>query len=136
MPIAVCKLARAGRRPVLKAEADDGDGAAKRQSYSGLKAPRWLARRGVAVGLPLTPANLAAREAADAVRQAMAGLVRGAKGYRRPQGKADGEVLGIELQTPGRPNLKEPRPRGWLKLLQRLRPRSETVISQVAPRFG
>ena len=135
-PIAVCKLARAVRCQVLKAEADYGYCAAKREYYYGLKAHLLIDLRGVAVGITLTPANLDERDAAYDLLPAMAGLVLGDKGYIRPQFKADCEALGIDLQTPLRHNMKDHRPRWWLKLLQRIRKRIETVIGQFEQRFG
>ena len=60
----------------------------------------------------------------------------GDKSYIRPRFKADFEALGIDLQTPVRRNMKEPRPRWWLTLLQRVRKRIETVISQLEQRFN
>jgi hypothetical protein len=135
-PIAVCKLARAGRSHVLKAEADYGSCAAKREYYYGLKAHLLIDLRGVAVGITLTPANIDEREAAYDVLQAIAGLVLGDKGSIRPQFTADCEALGIDLQTPVRHNMQEQRPRWGLKLLQRIRKRIETVISQFEQRFG
>lgn len=135
-PIAVCKLARAARSQVLKAEADYGYCAAKREYYYGLKAHLLIDWRGVAVGITVTAANIDEREAAYDVLRAIEGLVLGDKGYIRPQFKADCEALGIDLQTPLRQNMKERRPRWWLKLLQRVRKRIETVIGQLEQRFG
>ena len=57
-------------------------------------------------------------------------------GYIRPLLKEDCEALGIDLPTPVRKTMKEQRPRWWLKLLQRVRKRIETVISQLEQRFG
>ena len=68
--------------------------------------------------------------------QAIAGVLLGDKGYIRPQFKADCEAVGIDLQTPVRKNMIEPRPRWWLKLLRRVRKRVETVISQLEQRLG
>lgn len=135
-PIVVCKLARAGRSQVLKAEADYGYCAAKREYYYGLKTHLLIDLRGVAVGLTVTAANVDERDAAYDVLRASEGLVLGDKGYIRPQFKADCEALGIDLQTPVRQNMKERRPRWWLKLLQRVRKRIETVIGQLEQRFG
>lgn len=81
--------------------------------------------RGVVVGAMLIPANVDEREATYDVLGAIEGLVLGHKGYIRPPFKADCEALGIDLQTPVRRNMKEPRPRWWLKLLQRVRKRIE-----------
>jgi IS5 family transposase len=135
-PIAVCKLARAVRSHVLKAEADSGYCAAKAEYYDGLKAHLLIDLRGVVVGVTLTAANVDERDAAYDVLQAIAGLVVGDKGYIRPQLKADCKALGIDLQTPVRQNMTERRPRWWLKVLQRVRKRIETVIGQLEQRFG
>ena len=135
-PIAVCKLVRAVHSQVLKAEADYGYCAAKREYYYGLKAPLLIDLRGVAVGITVTAANVDERDAAYEVLRAIEGLVLGDKGYIRPQFKADCEALGLDLQTPVRQNRKERRPRGWLKLWQRVRQRIETVIGQLEQRFG
>ena len=135
-PIAGCKLVRAVRSQVLKAEADYGYCAAKREYYYGLKAHLLIDLRGVAVGVTVTAANVDERDAAYDVLRAIEGLVLGDKGYIRPQFKADCEALGIELQTPMRQNRKERRPRWWLKLLQRVRKRIETIIGQLEQRFG
>jgi hypothetical protein len=135
-PIAVCQLARAVRSQVLKAEADYGYCAAKREHYYGLKANLLIDVRGVAVGITLTAANIDERDSAYEVLRAIEGLVLGDKGYIRPQFKADCEALGIDLQTPLRRNMTERRPRGWLQLLRRVRQRIETVIGQLEQRCG
>ena len=135
-PITVCKLARAPGSQVLKAEADYGYCAAKDEYYYGLKANLLVDLRGVVVGITVTAANVDERDSAYDVLGAIEGLVLGDKGYIRPQFKADCEALGIDLQTPVRKNMKERRPRWWLKLLKRLRKRIETVISQLEQRFG
>ncbi len=135
-PIAVCKLVRAMHSQVLKAEADYGYCAAKREYYYGLKAHRLIDLRGVVVGITVTAANVDERDAAYDVLQAIEGVVLGDKGDIRPPFKADCEALGIDLQTPVRQNMKERRPRWWLQLLQRVRKRIETVIGQLEQRFG
>lgn len=135
-PIAVCRLARAPHSHVLKVEADYGYCAAKHEYYYGLKANLLIDLRGVAVGITITAANVDERDSAYDVLSAIEGLVLGDKGYIRPQLRADCEALGIDLQTPVRRNMKEPRPRWWLTLLQRVRKRIETVISQLEQRFG
>ncbi|MDS4069151.1 MAG: transposase [Candidatus Competibacter sp.] len=111
----------------------DGDEAIW-EYYYGLKAHLLIDLRGVAVGVTVTAANVDERDAAYDVLSAIEGLVLGDKGYIRPRFKADGEALGIDLQTPVRRNMKEPRPRWWL--LQRVRKRIETVISQLEQRFN
>ena len=135
-PITVCKLVRAPRSRVLTAEADSGYCAAKDESYYGFKANLLIDLRGVVVGITITAANVDERDFAYDLVAMIAGLLLGDKGFIRPQFKADCEALGIDLQTPLRTNMKEQRPRWWVKLLRRLRKRVETVISQLEPRFG
>jgi hypothetical protein len=67
----------------------------------------------VAVGVTVTTTNVDERDAAYDVLSTIEGLVLGDKGYIRPRFKADCEALGIDLQTPVRRNMKEPRPRWW-----------------------
>lgn len=66
-PIAVCKLARAIGSHVLRAEADHGHCAAKREYYYGLKANLPIDLRGVAIGITLTAANVDERDSAHDV---------------------------------------------------------------------
>ena len=135
-PITVCKLARASRSRVLKADAEYGYCAAKDEHYYGLKANLLIDLRGVVVGITITAANVDERDSAYDLVSVIEGVLLGDKGFIRPQFKADCEALGIDLPTPLRKNMKERRPRWWLKLLRRLRKRVETVISQLEQRFG
>lgn len=135
-PMAVCKPARAARSRVLRAEASYGYCAAKDEHYYGLKGHVLIDLRGVVSGLTVTAANVDERDAAYDLLDRIEGLLIGDKGYIRPQFKADCEALGIDLQTPLRRNMNEPRPRWWLRLLRRVRKRIETVIGQLAQRFG
>jgi hypothetical protein len=92
--------------------------------------------RGVVTAMTVTAANIDERDAAYDILDVIEGLLIGDKGYIRPQFKADCQALGIDLQTPVRKNMAESRPRWFLRLLQRVRKRVETVISQLEQRFG
>lgn len=92
--------------------------------------------RGVVTGITVTAAPVDERDAAHDVLTAIEGILRGDKGYIRPQFKAEGEAMGIDLQPPGRRNMTEHRPQWGLRLLRRLRKRIETVISQLEQQFG
>lgn len=135
-PIAVCKLARAPRSQVLKPQATYGYCAAKDEYYYGLKGHVVIDLRGVVTAITITSANIDERDAAYELLTVIEGWLIGDKGYIRPQFKADCEALGIDLQTPVRKNMKESRPPWFLRLLQRVRKRVETVISQLEQRFG
>ena len=76
-----------------------------------MKAHLLIDLRGVVVGVTVTAANSDEREAAYDLLQAIEGLLLGDKGYIRPPFKADGEALGIDLQTPVRKNMTARRPR-------------------------
>ncbi len=65
----------------------------------------------------------------------IAGLLLGDKGYIRPEFKEDCRGLGIDLQTPLRKNMKDDRPKSFVKLIMRVRRRIETVIGQLAEQF-
>ena len=95
----------------------------------GLKANLLIDLRGVVVGITSTAANIDERDSAYDILQAIEGLVLDDQGYIRPQCKAASEALDIDLQTPVRKNMKERRPRWWLKLLKRLRQRIDNVIA-------
>jgi hypothetical protein len=135
-PMPVCKLVRAARSQVFKAEAACGYCAAKDEYYYGLKGHVVIDLRGAISAMTVTAANCDERDAAYDMLSVIEGLLIGDKGYIRPQFKADCEALGIDLQTPVRKNMTEPRPRWFLRLLQRVRKRVETVISQLEQRFG
>jgi hypothetical protein len=135
-PMAVCKLARAPRAQVLRPESAYGYCAAKDEYYFGLKGHVLIDLRGVVTALTVTAANIDERDAAYDILAVIEGLLIGDKGYIRPQFKADCQALGIDLQTPVRKNMAESRPRWFLRLLQRVRKRVETVISQLEQRFG
>ena len=129
-------VARAVCGQVLKAEADCGYCAARREHCYGLKAHLLIDWPGVAVGVTVTAANVDERSAAHDVLSAIEGPVLGDKGYICPQLEADREAPGIDLQTPVRRNMQDPRPCWWLKLLQRGREPIETVIGQRGQRFN
>ena len=135
-PIPVCQLVRAPRSRVLTAEADYGYCAAKKQYYYGLKGHLLIDLRGVVIGITVTAAPVDERDAAHDVLTAIEGILRGDKGYIRPQFKTECEAMGIDLQTPVRRNMTDHRPQWWLRLLRRLRKRIETVISQLGQQFG
>ena len=132
----VCKLARAARSQVFKPEAAYGYCAAKDEYYYGLKGHVLIDLRGTITAMTVTAANCDERDAAYDMLGVIEGLLIGDKGYIRPHFKADCEALGIDLQTPVRKNMDESRPGWFLRLLQRVRKRAETVISQLEQRFG
>ena len=63
------------------------------------------------------------------------GLLIGDKGFIRPILKQELATLGIDLQTPLRKNMKDERPKSFVKQLMSKRRLVETVIRQLSERF-
>ena len=63
-------------------------------------------------------------------------MLLGDKGYIRPEFKSDCEAVGIDLQTPLRRNMKDKRPKKFVKLIMRIRRKIETVIGLLEKYFA
>ena len=90
---------------------------------------------GIPVSLSLTPANVDERDAAYDLTEKIAGLLLGDKGYIKPIFKEDCKAVGIDLQTLLRKNMKDKRPKQFVKLIMWVRRRIETVIGQLVHYF-
>ena len=134
-PIEICARVRAPRRKIFNDEVDYGYCASKKKPFFGFQGHLLVSMTGVPVSLSLTPANVDERDAAYDLVEIIAGLLLGDKGYIRPIFKEDCEALGIDLQTPLRKNMKDKRPRKFVRLIMRIRRRIETVIGQLAAYF-
>gem|GEM_PF-1190574 len=53
-----------------------------------------------------------------------------------PRERQELKRSGLELQTPWRSNMKDVRPKSWIRWLQKVRRRIETVTGQLAVRFN
>ncbi len=69
------------------------------------------------------------------VTENIKGLLIGDKGFIRPILKQELATVGIDLQTPLRKNMKDERPKPFVKQLMSKRHLVETVIGQLAERF-
>ena len=136
VPMPVCHLARAGRSKLFKGEAAFGFCAAKDEHYYGFKGHVIVNLRQQVVGFTLAAANIDEREVLDNMRGLLAGLLIGDKGLlsRARQTELAGD--GIDLQTPLRDNLNDPRPKSAVQRLLKTRRRVETVIGQLVEFFG
>ena len=134
-PIDVCVRTRAARSKIFKEEAAFGYCASKKKPFYGFQAHLLVAANGIPLSLGLTPANIDERDATYDLIEGIAGLLLGDKGYIRPIFKEDCEALGIDLQTPLKKNMKDGRPKSFVRLIMRVRRRIETVIGQLAEYF-
>jgi hypothetical protein len=135
VPMPVCHLARASRSKSFKGEAAFGFCAAKDEHYYGFKGHVIVNLRQQIVGFTLAPANIDERDILDNLRGVLQGLLIGDKGLLSKLKQADLANDGIDLQTPLRDNMKDPRPKSTVQRLLKTRRRVETVIGQLVEFF-
>lgn len=134
-PVPVCRFARAYRCRVLTEESAFGFDETSKRTFYGLRAHLRVCWPGVIVGVELAPANvhdLAVAE--EMLEEAQKGWVLGDRNYWSPKlaERLDGE--GLRLLAPYKSKKKEKEP--WPRWLVQKRRRIETVISQMAERYG
>jgi hypothetical protein len=113
VPMPICHLARAGRVKLFKGEAAFGFCAAKDEHYYGFKGHLITNLRQQVVGFTLTPANTDERDVLDNLRGILNGLLIGDKGLLSKSRQAELAHDNINLQTPLRDNMHDPRPKDY-----------------------
>lgn len=134
-PVPVCVITRARRCVRFSAVADYGHCAAKNTRYYGLHGHLLVGSSGVMTRLTLSAANIDERQALWELTELLAGRLIGDKGYLSAALRADLAEVHVELQTPYRSNMIDPRDPAFVAHLQRTRRRIETVIGQLTERF-
>jgi hypothetical protein len=134
-PLPVCVLTRAPRCRLFPEAADVGYCAAKKQYYYGLHGHLLITFDGVITACTVTSATGDEREALWELTEGIRGLVMGDKGYLGAFLQAELATVGIDLQTPLRANMTDPRPPGAVRQLTSARRLVETVIGQLAEQF-
>jgi hypothetical protein len=135
MPMPVCHRARANRCKTFKGEAAFGFCAAKDEYYYGFKGHVIINLKQQIVGFTLTPANTDERDVLDNFRGVLSGLLIGDKGLLSKNLQAELAQADINLQTPLRDNMPDPRPKTYVQTLLKIRRRVETVIGQLVDFF-
>jgi hypothetical protein len=136
-PMPTAHFKRARRSKCFSGEAAYGYCASKDETYYGFKGNLLINSEGVITALTVTPANIDERESLWDILTGIKGMVIADKGLISEdlQKKLRTE-LEINLQTPLRDNMKDPRPKGFRKWLVSTRRLVETVIGQLADRFN
>ncbi|MCP5127588.1 MAG: IS982 family transposase [Gammaproteobacteria bacterium] len=134
-PMPVCGWARASRRRVFPEGADVGYCAAKKQYYYGLHGHLLITIDGVITAWTVTSATGDEREVLWELTAGVHGLVMGDKGYLSAFVQEELATAGIDLQTPLRANMTDPRPQWAVQQLTRTRRLVETVIGQLTAPF-
>lgn len=134
-PLPVCAQTRMSRCRLFPEVADLGYCAAKGQYYYGLHGHLLITLNGVITACTVTSATGDEREALWELTEGFQGMVIGDKGYLGACLQAELASVGINLQTPLRANMRDPRPSWAVRQLTRIRRRVETVISQLTTQF-
>jgi hypothetical protein len=135
-PIPICHIKRYKRsKNNLKPEAAVGYCAAKDEKYFGFKGHLLMTQNGAIKNFELTPANIDERDVLPELA-IFPGHIIADKGLIRPNLKALLNEKSIALHTPLRSNMKDERPKYFIKHLMRIRRVVETVIGQLADRFN
>jgi hypothetical protein len=135
VPMPICHMARASRSKLFKGEAAFGFCAAKDEYYYGFKGHVIINMKQQVVGFTLAPANIDERDVLDNFRGLLSGLLIGDKGLLSKTIQAELADIGIDLQTPLRDNMHDPRPKSAVQRLMKVRRRIETVIGQLVEFF-
>ena len=135
-PISVCMNCRVSRRKIFKSEDEVSWGfcASKQQPYFGFHGHVVTNLRDEIVAFALTPANVDERLVIRNCFGLITGLLIGDKGFISKD--LDEECDAIDLQTPLKRNMPDPRPREAVSRLMRVRRRIETTIGQLAEFYG
>lgn len=136
VPMPLCHKARAYRSRMLGNVAAWGFCAAKDEHYYGLRGHLVLAMKGFIAAFIVTPANIDERQSLWDIAGSVKGLVIGDKGFIGEQWKQDMAEQGIDLQTPLRDNMPDPRPKEAVKNLLRVRKSVETALSLLTGLFN
>jgi hypothetical protein len=135
LPMPVCHLARASRSKLFKGEAAFGFCAAKGEHYYGFKGHVIVNLRQQVVGFTLAPANIDERDVLDNIRGLLSGLLIGDKGLLSKLKQTELANDGIDLQTPLRDSMEDPRPKSAVQRFLKTRRRVATVIGQLVEFF-
>jgi hypothetical protein len=131
----VCVLTRAPQCRWFPEVADVGYCAAKKQYDYGLHGHLMITVNGVMTAWTVTPATGDEREALWDLTEGVYGWVLGDKGDLSAFHQAELATAGIDLQTPLRANMTDPRPPWAVQQLTRTRRLIDTVIGQLTTQF-
>jgi hypothetical protein len=136
LPMPVCGFKRANSSKVFRGFAAYGYCASKDMHYYGFEGHLLVTIHGMVSGFSATAANVDEREMIVEVGAPANSLLLGDKGYILALSrKLDLDMMGIDLQTPLKSNMKDPRPKWIVDKLKNMRRIIETVIGQLSERF-
>ena len=134
-PMKVCQFARAFHSRLFRGDAAYGYNAVKQEKFYGFEGQIMIDFRGVVSDFTVVPANVDERDSLWDLTDGIHGLLIGDKGYIRPILTEELSAQGIQLQTPLRKNMIDPRPRSFVSQMMSARRLVETVIGQLTEQF-
>lgn len=135
-PIPTCHPKRVGKKNPLRGQAAFGYCAAKDKKYFGFKGHLVTDRHGLILNFTIAPANIDERDVLPELVENTRGILIADKGLIRPELKKLLASHGMNLQTPLRSNMQDPRPKSPVRSLMNMRRKIETVIGQLVERFS
>jgi IS5 family transposase len=134
-PIPTINLTRLRRKNVFWGDGAVGYCAAKDHKYFGFKGHILTDRRGLVVNFNLTAANIDERDVLPELVEGKRGFVIADKGLICKKLQENLLQQDINLQTPLKNNMKDSRPKSYIKSIMNARRMVETVIGQLVDRF-
>lgn len=136
VPMPVCHSARAGRCKVLPEQAAFGYCASKDQKYYGLRGHVVMNQGGWVCAFVLTAANADERDAARDLAERINGRAIADKGFIGADFQRKTAAQGLIFQTPLRKNMKDTRPKSFVRHIMNIRKKGETLIAQLVEQFN
>ena len=136
-PIPVCGFRRAHFSKLSKDNADFGYCAAKDLRYYGFKGHLLVDENGLILDCAIAAANIDEREMIFDMSSVAGSNLLGDKGYICSENrKEELQNEGVNIHTPLRSNMKDDRPKEFVKMINNKRRLVKTVIGQLSERFN
>ena len=135
-PVPVCHVTRAHRSRAYQGEAAYGSCASKDEHYYGFKGHLTVDRSARIVHFTLTAANIDERQILPNLFGRISGWLLGDKGYLGKEWRAEAAAHGLQLVTPLRSNMDDPRDPKLMAWFMTVRRRVETAIGQLVEHFS
>lgn len=135
MPIPTCNIKRVRRKNPFWGDGGFGYCAAKDYKYFGFKGHILTNQCGVITNFTIAAANIDEREVLPELAIGKRGFVIADKGLISPKLTELLASHGINLQTPFKDNMNDPRPKEYINSIMNKRRLIETVIGQLVERF-
>lgn len=136
LPLPTCNPKRVNRRNPFYGTGGFGYCAAKDQKYFGFKGHVIANQEGLILNLTFAPANSDERDVLPELVTKYKGMMIADKGLIRPELTQLLASQDLDLQTPLRKNMKDPRPKSVVYQMMNTRRIIETTFSQLTDRFN